>query len=207
MKFKDISGQIFGHLTALYKLNNYHKKGVYWLCVCECGNLTEVNGKDLRKGNTKSCGCFRGRYPRNKPSISYSNNKPTRLYRIYHNMKSRCYNKNFHKYKNYGARGVTICDEWKDDFQAFYDWAISNGYKDNLTIDRIDVNGNYEPNNCRWATNKQQSRNTTKNVYLTYNGKTQIMKDWADELNINYCTLLTRHHRGWSDEECLFGKE
>lgn len=199
-QIKDMTGQKFGRLTVLHRLYNYHKKGVYWLCVCECGNLTEVNGKDLRKGNTKSCGCFRGRYPRIKK------NQP-RLYRIYHNMRNRCHYKKHDRYKNYGGRGIKVCDEWLNSYKSFENWALTHGYNDNLTIDRIDANGNYEPNNCKWSTKKQQSRNTTKNVYLTYNNETMIIKDWATKLNTNYATILSRYHRGWAVKECLFGKD
>ena len=214
-KFIDISGQKYGRLTALYRLHNYHKNGTYWLCVCDCGNLSEVNIKDLRKGNTKSCGCLRGNHcskihlSRGKPSkhgYKHKNDNP-RIYRIYRNMLSRCYYHKCDRYKNYGGRGIKMCDEWYNDFQNFNIWAMNNGYNDTLTIDRIDVNKNYSPDNCRWVTLKQQCRNTTKNVYLTYNGKRQIMKDWATELNIPYHRIVLRHSRGWSDKECLFGKD
>ena len=130
----------------------------------------------------------------------------SRIYHTYKHMKQRCYNKNCKDYKNYGRRGIKICDEWLNKFMAFYNWAYDNGYADTLTIDRIDVNGNYEPSNCRWATQKQQSNNKRNNVLLTYNGKTQNMAQWAEELDINGGTVRMRHYRGWSDKECLFGK-
>lgn len=130
----------------------------------------------------------------------------TRLYRIYSNMKKRCYNSNMINYKNYGGRGIKVCNEWLDNFMTFYDWAMDNGYRDDLTIDRIDINGNYEPANCRWLTYKQQANNRRNNVYLTYDGKTQTMKEWADELNIPYSRINCRHRRGYTDKECLFGK-
>lgn len=130
----------------------------------------------------------------------------TRLYRIYKCMKTRCYNKNRNDYKYYGGRGIVICDEWLNDFMAFYYWSINNGYDDTLTIDRIDVDGNYEPSNCRWATQKQQCNNYSRNILITYNGKTQNMRQWADELCIKQHTIACRHRKGWSDKECLFGK-
>lgn len=136
-----------------------------------------------------------------------SNNKhglcKTRLYSIYMNMKTRCYNKNNSHYKYYGKRGIKVCNEWLHDFQAFYDWSMSNGYNDNLTIDRINVDGNYEPDNCRWITKHDQCYNTRYNVYLTYNGKTQTMKEWADELGINLGTISYRYRKGKSTKECL----
>ena len=130
----------------------------------------------------------------------------SRIYHTYKHMKQRCYNKNCKDYIDYGKRGITICDEWLNDFMAFYNWAYEHGYQDNLTIDRINVNGNYEPSNCRWADMKIQANNMRKNVYLTYNGKTQTMSQWADELCIPVGRVKTRHKRGWSDKECLFGK-
>lgn len=131
----------------------------------------------------------------------------TRLYRIFDHMKQRCYNKNNNRYKHYGGRGIVVCDEWNSDFDVFYNWAYENGYDDTLTIDRIDVNGNYEPSNCRWITNLEQQNNKRNNVLLTYNGKTQTMAQWARELNINRYTVIKRHQRGYSDKECLFGRD
>lgn len=131
----------------------------------------------------------------------------TRLYHIWKHIKQRCCNRNNSAYKNYSGREITICNEWLNDFMTFYNWAIINGYHDGLTIERIDVNGNYEPNNCKWATQKQQCNNRRSNVYLTYNSKTQTMKQWSEELNINYSTIRQRHRNGYSDKECLFGKK
>lgn len=127
--------------------------------------------------------------------------KNTRLYGIYNNMKTRCYNARSRSYKNYGGRGVTICAEWRDDFKAFYDWAIANGYRDDLSIDRIDVNGNYEPNNCRWVTSYVQSNNTRRNNLVTLNGETHTLKEWSDHFGISEKTVRDRLKRGWSVEE------
>ena len=119
-------------------------------------------------------------------------------------MKNRCTCESWEHFNNYGGRGITVCDEWKNSFEAFRDWAIANGYQDDLTIDRIDVNGNYEPSNCRWATNKEQCNNTRKTVYLEYQGKRQSIKQWADELGINYNTLYSRlTTKKWSVEKAL----
>lgn len=107
-------------------------------------------------------------------------------------MKSRCLNSNDKRYERYGGRGIKICDDWKNDFEMFYRWAITNGYKENLTIDRIDTNGNYEPSNCRWITTYQQNRNYSKNHNITYNGITKCVSDWADYFNINRTTVLYR---------------
>ena len=146
---KDLSGKNFGRLTALYRLHNHHRKGTYWLCACDCGNLTEVYLSNLQNGKTKSCRCLN-----HEPTNIKHGKCNTRLYNIYCAMKNRCYNKNYKRYKDYGARGIVVCQEWKDDFMSFYNWAMDNSYRDDLTIDRIDVNGNYEPSNCKWSTAK-----------------------------------------------------
>lgn len=128
----------------------------------------------------------------------------TRIYKIWDNMKARCYNKNKPKYKNYGARGVAVCQEWKNNFVAFYEWAMHNGYNDNLTLNRIDNNGNYEPENCKWATAKEQMNNTSFNHKITYNGETHTLAEWASCLAINYSTLSKRINKyNWSVERAM----
>ena len=201
MKYKDISGQQFGRLTALYRLHNYHKKGTYWLCVCDCGNLTEVRYDALYNGNPKSCGCYRKERIKNLKTRHGKSYIP--LYYVWNNIKQRCHNSNCKNYKNYGGRGIAVCDKWKDNFQAFYDWALNNGYSDNLTIDRIDVNGNYEPNNCRFVNMKQQERNKRNNRNITINGEMHCLKEWCELLGLNYQTVFTRIYRGWSIERAL----
>lgn len=120
------------------------------------------------------------------------NLRHSRIYSIWCDMKRRCYNKKRKNFKNYGGRGITVCNEWKNNFLSFYNWSIKNGYKDNLTIDRIDVNGNYEPSNCMWANKKAQNNNKRTNHYITYSGKTKTLKQWSEELNLNYDALRNR---------------
>lgn len=190
--YKDITGQTFGRLTALHRLHNT-KGRTKWLCVCDCGNLTEVLQGHLTSGHTKSCGCSHIKHGKCN----------ARLYNIYDNIKQRCYTKTNPNYKNYGGRGIKVCDEWVNDFQAFYNWAMNNGYNDNLTIDRIDVNGNYEPNNCRWVDRKQQSRNRRSNHNYTIYGITHCLMDWCEIYNVNYGTVQSRLDRGWRIERAL----
>lgn len=125
--------------------------------------------------------------------------KCTRLYRIYHNMKNRCFNPKTTGYDRYGGRGIIVCDEWKDDFKAFYDWSISHGYADNLTIDRIDVNGNYEPGNCRWVTMKEQNQNKCSNHIITLFGESKALQMWCDKYDISCKTVQDRLKRGWDE--------
>lgn len=126
-----------------------------------------------------------------------------RVYSIWHNMKSRCYYDRTEKYKYYGGRGITVCDEWRNDFQAFYKWAMANGYRDDLTLDRIDVNGNYEPNNCRWVDMTCQNNHTSKNHYITHNGETKTASEWARQYGINRSLFNMRIRRGWSFEKAI----
>lgn len=187
MKFINLTGQKFGKLTVkkCYRKNNI----TYCDCVCDCGNKKTTRSISLRCGDTNSCGCIR----KEKAMLTAKHKKSnSRIYRSWANMKARCSNKNNSRYYCYGANGIKVCDEWLNDFQAFYEWSMSNGYTDELTIDRIDVNGNYEPSNCRWTTVKEQNNNTRRNRLITYNGKTQTLSQWAEELGIKYKTLQNR---------------
>lgn len=174
----DLTGQKFGSLTVIEKCgtDKTHKNAM-WLCRCDCGGKTKTTTSHLKSGHTQSCGCLKlerfvngGIKTRFKPKHNLCK---TRLYRIWAGMKSRCYNPKNHKYYLYGARGINICSEWLHDFKSFYDWALLNGYKDDLTIDRINNDKGYYPNNCRWATIAEQNRNrrcckksSTREVFL-----------------------------------------
>lgn len=155
----DLIGKHFGQLTVVARKPNNKWKEAMWECVCDCGGTTITTGKHLRSGHTTSCGCLR------MASITKHGLYGNRLYTIHHNMKQRCYDKNNKDYHRYGGRGVVMCDEWKNDFMSFYKWAIENGYRDDLTIDRVNNDGIYEPSNCKWVTMKEQAQNrsTTKN--------------------------------------------
>lgn len=197
-KHKDISHQKFGKLTALYRLHNYHKKRTYWLCVCDCGNLKEVELSKLLNGGTKSCGCL---YKGGNNKTHKKRN--TKLYTVWANIKQRCYNTNNVNYKDYGGRGIAVCNEWKYNFQEFYNWATKNGYNDTLTIDRIDVNGNYEPTNCRWVDRKQQANNRRNNIIIGYDKYNYNISQWASILNISRSTLVNRYHKNYDVVDML----
>mgnify|MGYP006992064717 CR=1 FL=1 len=189
-KFIDITGQKFNRLTAISIYGKNADNRITWLCKCDCGNEVVVAGKQLRSGQTKSCGCY------NKELTTIRNTKHgkryTRLYRIWLLMKNRCNNPKDKYYYCYGGKGVKVCDEWTNNFESFYEWSIASGYNDKLSIDRIDSDKGYQPDNCRWTTNKEQQNNKTNNHYITYKGKTQSMKKWSEELKIDYSTLRNR---------------
>jgi hypothetical protein len=197
----DLTGKKFYKLTVLKEVDRGKKRDRQWECVCDCGNICIVQGNNLKSGHTKSCGCH-NREMASKRLSTHGQSK-TKLHKIWYGMKNRCFNPNNHIYDKYGGRGITVCEEWKE-FEPFRDWALANGYAEGLTIDRIDVNGNYEPSNCRWATMKEQQNNRRNNRYLTYNGETHTMAEWAEIKGLSEQTLAKRLNKhGWSVERAL----
>lgn len=191
-----VLGKRYGRLTPIeYIGRDGNKKN--WLCKCDCGNKVILNESSFKSENTNSCGCIHSETlsKRNSETAKYngeSNGEDGRILNIYGAMRDRCYNTNNKKYSDYGGRGINICQEWIDDYFKFKEWSLSNGYNDTLTIDRIDVNGNYEPNNCRWATMKVQANNKRNNKYITYQGRTQTLSQWCEELDLDYFRTKAR---------------
>lgn len=201
-KLNDLTGQKFGRLTVVERVENAKNRNARWKCVCDCGNEVIVTGSNLCRGNTKSCGCYQKEMTV-KTKTTHGGHE-TRLYRIWADIKKRCYNENQAYYNDYGGRGISMCESWRGSFESFRDWSLENGYSDDLSIDRINFNGNYEPSNCRWATVKEQANNRRSNRFLTYNGKTQTMAQWADELGLEYKEIAARlNYLGWTVEEAL----
>jgi hypothetical protein len=200
-KYKDITGQRFGKLIAqeIYKGKKSNRK--YWTCLCDCGNIIVVSGTNLRTGQTKSCGCMKKEHMRN---LNLTHDlSGSRIYHIHRGILARCFNPREPSYKHYGGRGITVCSEWLT-FKSFYKWAISSGYsgKKELSLDRINNEGNYEPDNCRWATMKEQGNNRRTNRLITFKGETKTLGQWALKLGINHNSLAYRL-KNWSLERAL----
>lgn len=210
----DLSNQRFGRLVAIEPAGVSKKGRMMWKCICDCGNTVIANGQYLRRGDTKSCGCRRYDTShlepyRHKPHRKYNAEyipcyngyvKPV-LYTVWVSMKDRCYNPQNKFYKIYGGKGIRVCEEWFEDFQAFNDWAVTSGYKRGLSIDRIDNSGDYCPENCRWATPIEQANNKSNSHKITYNGETHTIAEWSRISGLNYSLIKSRIHRGWSVDE------
>lgn len=201
-KVKDLTGKKFGKLEVIKRMGTDKFKHSTWLCKCDCGKIKIISANNLQKGTTKSCGCLAKELLSKK--MTKHNMYGTRIYRIWLRMKNRCNNSNDEHYKNYGNRGIKVCNEWnnnKNGFTNFYNWATNNGYKDDLTIDRINVNGNYEPSNCRWITMFEQQSNKRTNCFIEYYGKKYTVSQLSRLLNINKTTLRNRIKCNWKEEE------
>ncbi len=198
----NMKGFRVGKLTVI----DYHgsKNGqAYWMCKCDCGNIIIARGNHLRSGNVKSCGCLRGIENKNRAKHNMSRST---IYNTYHGMIKRCYLKSNNSYARYGGRGIRVCDEWMDKqngFDNFYKWALESGYKQGLSIDRIDVNGNYEPSNCKWATAKEQANNRSNTPHIEHEGETHTPSEWSEILGISREIILDRYKRGLVPKEIL----
>lgn len=189
MPCENLVGRKYGRLTVLKKGEKKGKR-ITWLCLCECGNKRIVTGENLKKGNTKSCGCYS--LQRIKETNTTHGESKTRLFKILQKMKERCLNENSKHYIDYGGRGISICKEWlnkESGYLNFKTWALQNGYKKNLSIDRINNDGNYEPKNCRWVSSKIQANNRRSNRFVEYKGQRKTVAEWAEIAGISYNAL------------------
>ena len=189
-KAKDMTGKICGRLKVITRAPNDKYGNARWLCLCECGKELVVKGQPLRSGKTKSCGCYHKDVLRAK--IKHGESKEI-LYKRWHAIKSRCTNKNLSSYKDYGGRGINICEEWLDPAN-FIEWAKNNGYRRDLTIERIDVNGDYSPENCKWVTRAEQNRNTRRNIKQRINGKLCTISEISRQIGMSRSTVLKWYH-------------
>lgn len=187
----DLTGRRYGYLTVLGRDYDRKTRGkVFWMVQCDCGTIKSVDGSPLRDGRTKSCGCRKRERFIQMTHTQYTDlhKENKRLSSIWYSMINRCYLETHKQYHNYGGRGIAVCNEWRSQagFEAFVEWAKANGYNDHLTLDRIDVNGCYCPDNCRWISHKQQQNNRTNNRYVEHNGETKTLTEWCNDLGLNY---------------------
>lgn len=201
MKLNDLTGQRFGRLTVLRRIEDhyYQKSGrhdVQYKCRCDCGEVVNVLGIHLRSGHTSSCGCFRADTARATMTTHGMSGK--RIHNIWKGMLERCINTRHNNYEIYGGRGITVCDEWRNSFEDFFEWSMSNGYTEELTLDRIDVNRGYFPDNCRWVTQREQCNNTRRNINVEINGEVHTLKQWTEIFGLKYGTIASRVKRGWT---------
>lgn len=197
-KYDSLIGKKFNSLEIL-KLDKVNKSGQYYiLCKCNCGKIKSFRADRVLNGISKTCGCQNKNYKygdHHNLSHKYAN-----LYSMWNTMRHRCKNPQNNKFKDYGKRGISYCSEW-DDFPTFLSWSVSNGYKKGLSLDRIDNNGNYEPKNCRWVTNKEQQRNTRKSHFVVYKNTKKTIAEWCELLELPYKTILYRILHNWGIEK------
>lgn len=200
---KDLTGQRFGRLTVI-GLAETNTRKTYWICQCDCGNLKRVRSDSLQCGAIRSCGCLKKE--QNETNLNKSAAKikfeqngfkvgGTRLYRIWQGIKKRCNNPNDARFSSYGGRGIKMCKEWENDFLSFYNWAINNGYDEKLSIDRINNDEGYSPENCRWATNVTQCNNRRTNIKIKIGNTEKTLTQWCKIFGLNYGTIIARYHR------------
>ena len=194
-KGHDLTGQKFGLLTVIGLAETDTRK-TYWVCKCDCGNMKTVRSDSLLCGAIKSCGCIK----RKQDEVNLTKNhrhkmSGTRIYSEWQGMKGRCYNKGSARYADWGGRGIEVCEQWRNSFESFYTWAMANGYQDNLTIDRIDNNGNYCPENCRWVGQQEQCRNRRSNINITIGNSTRTLMEWCEIFQVDYTNVNARYHR------------
>lgn len=201
-KVKDLTGMKFGRWTVVECVGKDKRHNSLWGVVCDCGNKRILRTADLTSGRSRSCGCLNRELSAEANKTHGMGYTPT--YNVWQHMKKRCYNPNSDSYHNYGGRGIRICERWLNSFENFLEdmGECPEGY----SIDRIDNSGHYTPDNCRWATRSEQSRNKRNNTLITYKGETLCIAEWAERLGVRHSTISTRYRKGWTIEECLFGR-
>ena len=201
-KLIDLTGKRFGRWSVIRYIGYNRSNGAIWECECDCGTIKNVIGKHLRNGNSISCGCYHSDELSKRLTTHGKTN--TRIYWIYRQMKYRCSNPHHCCYNIYGGKGITVCDDWANNFESFYNWSMEHGYTDELTIDRIDSSKGYDPSNCRWVSYKVQNNNTSRNVRYTINGETKTISEWCDIYNVPLNRVYNRTKElGWDIEKAL----
>lgn len=194
-KCHDLTGQRFGRLTVI-GLDDRNSKKTFWVCECECGGIKVARSDALLSGATKSCGCLKKEQDKiNLGAPIIHNQSNSRIYHIWQHMKARCKNQNNPRYARYGGRGIKVCEEWENSFESFWEWSRTHGYEDDLTIDRINNDGNYEPSNCRWIPFADQSRNRSTNIKIKIGNVTKTLTEWCIIFDVDYRKTLSRYHR------------
>lgn len=218
MQYNDLTGKRFGRLKVIRYDHSDKNRNAVFLCKCDCGNEKMIMGRRLitRTKPTRSCGCLQKEKAKQhlsdleKMGLVKHNQRRTHgmskkhIYKVWINMRKRCFNKNHEHYKYYGYKGIKVCDEWNNSFESFYKWALSNGYEKNLTIERIDVNKDYCPENCTWISQKKQIRNRTNTVFIKHNGTTKPMIEWCEIYGVNYKIAHQRYKKGMPFEKVFY---
>lgn len=199
-KSLDLTGKRFGRLTVIEATKNSQGEKV-WKCQCDCGNISFLKTRELNSGNTKSCGCLQKEKAREIKTKHGFHGE--RLYRIWCNMKSRCSNPNTPAYKNYGGRGISVCEEWKSSYVSFREWCMNNGYNEELTLERKDVNKGYEPDNCTFISKRDQPKNTRRCHFVMYKGEIKTLTEWSRKLNFGRKNFRNKRNMFASDEETI----
>lgn len=203
-KFVDLTGKRYGKLVVLEKAKSVNKR-TYWMCACDCGNVVLIRSDTLGR-NANSCGCLKKEQDKKNLDKYIHGKSHGRLSSIWYHIKTRCNDEKSDKFQHYGGRGISVCDTWEKDYLEFEKWALLNGYTKEMTIDRIDVDGDYSPENCRWIPFSQQANNKRNTLWVEYNSQATSLKDAYDQEkpNIGYNTTRKRYHRGERDLNKLF---
>ena len=200
-RFIDLTGQRFGRLTVIERAENDRRGQVRWRCACDCGGASITYGVSLRSGDTRSCGCLAAEVTSKRSKKHGFRHHP--IYYTWRGMRERCYKETSKDYSQYGGRGINVCDGWMHDANAFITWSLAHGWAPGLSLDRVNNNGPYAPDNCRWITAKEQNRNRRDNIKVTFNGVERLVCALIEESGLPKSTVKSRRQRGWSWERAL----